>query len=508
MTSQGRSDRIATNTVFLVVRMLLWMGVMLYSSRLIFKALGPVDYGIYNIVGGIALTFVFLSSSLATATQRYLAYEIGQRNIEGLKRIYGVSLIIHIALALAVIVIGECVGLYLMYHKLNIPAERFDAALWVFHSTILSLSVMLLGSIYDSVLIARENMRVYAYAGILDALLKLVLVMLLSVAPYDKLIFYAVGSLVLVIVVKCVPAIICFRSYPECRGAIRWDRERFTQMYHFIGWNGVEAGTYAVWNYGLDYLLNIFFGTIVNAARGIAAQINSAVGNFSVQFFTALRSQLVQSYTTGDIDYYKRLIYGSSRYSYFLTWALSLPLMLRMDYVLELWLGSEVPSEAADYARWILAFCLINVLGIPLWNGVQATGNVRRCVLIGTTISLMVLPIVYFGFELGLASVFALQAATLVRLVYVWGNFYALRREVLLSVREYLRRVWVPILGITSVSALMMYYVDQIFDQTFLALCAVSAISFLLIGLLVWFLGLNEYERTFILKRIRKLIGR
>ncbi len=489
--------QVARNAAFLFLRLLLVMGVTFYTSRLIYKVLGVEDYGIYVLVGGLGLSFIFFSSSLSNAAQRFLAYAIGQNDIEQAKKIVGASLLIHISLATAAMVVGEVVGLYFIHHRLDIPTERLTAALWVYHLTILSLAVYLIGAVYESVLIARENMRLYAYIGILEALLKLSLAALLFVLPGDKLQLYGVLFVGMIMIVKIVLVLLARHLYPEARAKISKGKAIFSRMVGFIGWNGVATLVWSVNNQGADVLLNIFFGPIVNASRGIANQINSSVGSFTLNFFSAIHPQIVKSYANDNIAYFKRLVFSSSRFGYYLMLILALPLMLRMDYVLRLWLG-DIPTEAPDFAIWILIYALINVFSTPPWHGIQAVGHIRLFVIVGSVISLLALPAMYVAFLLGAEALWAIKILTAVRLLFVLGSYEVLRRFVpSLDWLSYIKEVILPVFLVSLVAIPCCFGLDWLITTEDLwGLLTLAALSALANAVFVWTLGMPSEERS------------
>lgn len=488
--------QVARNATFLFIRLLLVMAVTFYTSRLIYEALGVEDYGIYVLIGGLGLSFIFFSSSLSNAAQRFLAYAIGQNDIEEAKRIVGASLLIHISLAVIAMIVGEAVGLYLIHHSLKIPPERITAALWVYHLTILSLSFYLVGAVYESILIARENMRLYAYLGILEALLKLVLAALLFVLPGDKLELYAALFIGTVLILKGVLVLLVRRLYPEARVWIFKDKAVLARMGSFIGWNGFATLVWSINNQGTDVVLNIFFGPIVNAARGIANQINSAVGSFTFNFFSAVHPQIVKSYANGNIPYFKRLVFSSSRFGYYLMLMLSLPLMLRMDYVLKLWLN-DVPAEASDFAIWILIYALVNVLSSPPWFGMQAVGHIRRFIIVGSIISMLALPAMYVAFLFGLEALWAIKILAAVRVLYVLGGYEVLCRFVsALDWQAYIKEVIGPVLAVSAIATLSCFGLHRLVPDGLWGLMLLVCLSTLANMVIIWVLGIRSNERT------------
>lgn len=495
------------NALWLFVRLGLTMGIMLYASRVILRELGEVDFGLFSLVWGLASSFIFFVNAFSSATQRYLAYALGRGDLQLMQRVFSLSLGINLVAGLLAMLLGEAIGLYLIYHHLDIPPDRLDATLWVFHISVLSLIVQLLSRVYDSVLIAREALGIYGWLGILESGAKLGIIYLLSTLPYDKLQVYSLLFVLAFVVSRFLPIILYTRRYPECRYRPTFDRELLSELIRLMGWNGVSTAVWSVCNQGSDLMLNIFFGPVVNAARGISAQISSAVSGFGANFFTAIQSQITQSYAVGDLRYFRQLVYSSSRYGFYLLWLISLPLILRMDYILGLWLG-QVPPTTPALSTWVLIGLTIDVLHLPLWHGAQATGRIRTFILTGSAISLLALPISYWGLSGGAEAVFALQTLAVVRLGFVFGCFWSLRREVGLPWGDYLRSVMRPVVLVATLSGGLAWLSNSVIAESFWGLIISTALT-LTIGIsCIALLGLSRHEHQTIRRQLHRLTRR
>ena len=490
----ANNKRIAKNTLYLYFRMLLIMGVTLYTSRIVLNALGVEDFGIYNVVGGVASSFVFFSSSLSNATQRFLNFELGLGNINSVKNIFNISLLVYAVIALVVLVASEFIGIWLINNKLVIPANRFDSALWVFHAMMASLVVTLLGTVFDSVLIARENMRLYAYIGVWEAVGKLLIVYILDHVDFDKLKLYSGLLLCITVCVKFIPAIFCVCKYPECRIRFYWNFSLFTKLFRFVGWNGLGTAVWAVNEQGMSILLNIFFGPAVNAAKAVATQMNAAINNFGSNFFVAVRPQIVKSYAHRDYSYFVELIYNSSRYSFFLMWLLCLPFLLKIDCILTLWLGI-VPQYAPDFARWILIYSLINILTNPFWSAIQAIGVLRRYILVGSTVYLMAFPVSYLFLKCGYNPIVVFQVLSGIRFVYLFVIVKIVGNYVSISIFQYIGKVIVPISLVVLLSSIIMLAFSYYSSESFASLFLVSLVCFIVVLLTIYIVGITSKEK-------------
>ena len=483
--------------------MLLIMGVTLYTSRVILKALGFEDFGVYNVVGGVVASFGFFSSSLSNATQRFLNYELGRGEIDKVKDVFNLSLLIYVIIAFIIFVVAELIGTWFITSKLVIPQTRINAAIWVFNATLLSLVVTLIGIVFDSVLISRENMKVYAYSGVIDAVGKLVVALMINEVTCDKLKLYACLLLCVTLFSKILPVITCLKLYPECKVQLYWDKQLFVNMFRFIGWNGVGTAVWAVNEHGMVILLNLFFGPIVNAARAIASQVNTAVNNFSNNFLLAVSPQLVKSYAKQDINYYIKLLYSSSKYSFFLMWLLCLPIILCCDDILSLWLH-DVPEYTKEFVIWILIYSMVNVLTIPIWNAIQAVGKLKKYILIGSSVYLMAFPISYIFLMHGFSPLVTFQVLTVIRMVYLFVVLMILKNYVSFKISQYCNKVLVPIILVLVSTSLIMNYINSIIPKDGFHSVMVCLMSIIISLSVIFVLGLSSQERNFLLTKIVK----
>jgi len=393
------NKRIAKNTFFLYFRMLLTMGVSLYTVRVILKTVGVVDYGIYNVVGGIVVMFSFLSSTMSSASQRFFAFELGQGNREQLKRTFSMTMTIYILIAAAILLLAETVGLWFLNTQLTIPAERMEAARWVYQFSILAFMMTMFTVPYNAAIIAHENMRVYAYVSIIDVILKLVIVYLLVLFSFDKLQLYAVLTFSVTTLVTLIYRTYCIRKFEECRYSFYWEKPLFRKILSYSGWNLLGALSSVGKNQGINILLNVFFGPTINAARGIAYQVQSVVLNFGNNFFTAVRPQIIKSYAAKQHDELMRLVFQSTKFSFYLLLFLSLPLLLQTNFILGLWLD-KVPDFTIVFIQLVIIDTLLELLMNPIVTLVQATGKVKWYQVAVGGVRLLCLPIAFIFLKL------------------------------------------------------------------------------------------------------------
>ena len=384
--ADSNKKRVAKNTLFLYFRMILIMVVSLYTSRVILAQLGIRDYGINNVVGGVVSMFAFLNSSMATATQRFLTYALGKGDRDRLRKTFAASMNIHIFIALVIVLLAETIGLWFVNAKLVIPQDRMFAANVVYQFSILSFCVNIIQVPYDAVLIAHEKMSIYAYISILETILKLVIVYMLSISPFDKLITYSILFFAVTLFIRFTYQIYCKKHYAESKFMLFWDKDLYRQMSGFAGWNLFGSLAWLCRNQGLNIILNLFFGPVVNAARGVANQVSGAVMNFISNFQTALNPQITKEYAVGQIKEMEKLAYLGIKFSYIILFILAFPLMLNIQFVLGIWLV-KVPEWTSIFVILTLVDSLVgNLFGVPLMTSLSATGNIRNYQIVVSSI--------------------------------------------------------------------------------------------------------------------------
>lgn len=378
MTDTSKNNkRIAKNTLLLYVRMLFLMIISLYTSRVILNTLGVEDYGINNVVSGFIGMLGFLSGSLGAASSRFITYDLGIGDMVTMKRTFGNIVTIHLLLAVMILIFGETIGLWFVLNKLQIPENRMTAALWVYQFSIFSFMLSIVSVPYNATIIAHERMKAFAYISIVDAILKLLIVYLLVIIPYDKLIIYAILFFCIQVFDRVVYGVYCYRHFEETKTKLAFNKKLFKEIFSFAVWT--MNGNLAVIGYtqGINVLLNMFFGPVVNAARGIAVQVQTVVQNFCNNFQMALNPQLTKSYAQKDLAHMQQLLKVSSKFSFFLLYIISLPLMLEAPLVLKWWLGI-VPEHTINFLRLILCSSMLVALSNPLVVSVHATGKIKN----------------------------------------------------------------------------------------------------------------------------------
>lgn len=488
----------------LYVRMLVLMAVSLYTSRVVLQALGVEDYGIYSVVGGVVAMFNILSGSLSAAISRFLAYELGVGNKDRLKRVFATSLNIQIILALLIVVVIEIVGVWFLNNKMEIPPHRLEAATWVLHISMLTFIVNLISIPYNAAIVAHEKMSAFAYVSLIDASLKLGGVYLLTLFAGERLIPYAVMLLLVAFIVRMIYGIYCRRHFEECKFAFYIDKSMFKEMVTFSGWNFIGSSSAVLRDQGVNIVLNLFFGTVVNASRGIAMQVNLAVYSFSSNFIMAMNPQITKSYATGNHSYLLQLLFKGSRYSYYILWLLALPILLETEQLLAIWLH-QVPPHLVNFVRLILLYSLVESFSMPLITAMLATGDIKWFQIVVGGTQILNLPLSYLILHLGYPPESTFVVAIALSACCLMARLYMLRGMIELPTRQFIQRVLLNALLVTIVSLplpLLLYHsLSPSIWRTLIIIA--SAPSVVLIVL--YTLGVEKEERAFINKKGREL---
>ena len=446
--TQNNSKRIAKNTLLLYIRTFITMAISLYTSRVILEVLGINDFGIYNVVGGFVGMFALISATLTSSTQRFITYELGKKDENHSQEIFSTAVLIHIIIALVIIVLAESVGVYFLNNQMNIPISRLTAANWVFQFSLITFVVNIISIPYNSTIIAHERMAAFAYITLIESILKLLIVYLLILSTFDKLIIYGALMLLVSLAIRIIYGVYCSKNFIECKFKLVKERFYYKQILGFSGWNIIGSSSVVLTNYGINILLNIFFGPAVNAARAVSVQVSAVVTRFTENMMTAVKPQIIKSYASGDCEYMVTLIEKSSKYAYFLAALIAIPVMVEIEFILEVWLG-EVPSHTISFTRLVLCESLIGVFIPPLWMAANATGHIKNSQVYGRMFTLAILPISYLLLRLNANPLVPFIVAVLANVGYWFYSLCDIHRQIQLNMRKYFRDVVRPILIFT-----------------------------------------------------------
>lgn len=497
--SSSNNKRIAKNTLLLYSRSILLILISLYTSRAILEVLGVTDYGIYNLIGGIVTMFSMLSGSMATASQRFITYALGEKNSD-VKKVFSTSLTLHLILGIVLVVALGIGGSFFIYNGLNIPTERLFAANSVLYCSIFTFFINVISIPYNALIIAHERMSAFAYISILDAMMKLVAVFVLWIIPADKLIVYAVLVSCISLVQRFIYSSYCKKHFQESRN-IRYqiDDTYFKKMFSFAGWNLWGSGSAVLRNQGIDILLNLFFGVTVNAAKGICNQVQNAIYQFVTNFQLAIVPQLTKSIAQKELGRAHELIFQGGRFSFYLLTILSIPVLVSTPQLLSIWLV-EVPEYTVEFVRWTIIYLLWDCLSRCLINAIQAQGDIKSYQIIVGGSKLLALPLAYVILKMGGSPVTGIWVNIVLELVCISERLYFTYKKVGLSPLDYIKYVilkcWV-VFGL-SISLPILY-------SLFINKSALYVIPVALIISMasIYLFGFQKAERYFILQKIK-----
>lgn len=492
----ANNKRIAKNTLFLYVRLLFAMAVGLYTSRVILAVLGQDDFGLNSVVGSIVVMFYFLNNSMSGATSRFLIFELGRQDYAKLEKTFSAALTIHITIAAIVVLLGETVGLWYLENKMVIPEGRMIAARWVYHLSLLSAVITITQIPYSAVIIAREKMNVYAYIEIIKTLLQLGIVFLLMIGNLDKLILYAILTVCVSLVITLIYREYCITRYSECRYKFHFDKTIIKPMLGFSGWNLYSNLARQAQGNGVNVILNLFFGTAINAAYGIAHQLSNAVYTFVQNFTLAVKPQIIKYYATKQLRDMEALMNSTTRYSFLMLFTLAMPVIMEIDFILGIWLR-DAPDHAALLAQLFLAMTLLEVLHLNLNYAIQSTGKMKTASVISGTLYILIPVISYIALKLGARQVYLpMLIAILMYIAVVIARLLIAKKLIpQLSVPNYCKNVLVLSFFTAAVGSVLPFFVHFYMDEGWSRLiftCTASAVS---MAIATYYLALGKTMR-------------
>lgn len=497
------NKRIAKNTMLLYFRMMLNMIVSLYTSRIVLEVLGVEDFGIYNVVGGVVMMFSFLNSAMSSATQRYLSFELGRGDFEALKKVFNITVNIHFLIAIVIVLLAETIGLWFLNTKLNIPETRMLAANWVYQFSIGTFFMTIISVPYNAAIISHERMNIYAYISIIEVFSKLLVVYLIKVLGGDKLAIYAGSLFAVATILRVIYRFYCRRNFKECHYFWIWDKDKYKELLSYAGWTLWGSFAFVLTDQGINILLNIFFGPIVNASRGIAYQVNSAIISFVGNFQLALNPQIVKSYASEQSEYMQKLIFQGSRLSFYMLLILTLPVIYQTKFLLSWWL-KEVPEYTILFTQLVLINALIHSLSGTLMIAVQATGRIKMYQSIVGGILLLNVPISYVLLKIGFDSVIVFYVMISISIIATFSRLIILEKLNILTVMSFVRNV---VLNIVVVSIIVVSIFNVILPyiqlQESIKFLIHSILIVTITGITILVIGINREERNWLKKKIR-----
>lgn len=500
------NKRIAKNTLLLYARMMLMMFISLFTSRIVLQALGVDDYGIYNVVGGVVAMFSILSSALNAAIVRFISVELGKSDKQRLNLVFCTSVSTQLILIGIIVLLLETIGLWFLNFKLVIPTDRLVAANWVFQFSVLTFALNMWSIPYNSAITAHEKMNAFAYVSIFESLAKLAVAYLILIYSYDKLVLYAFLLCIVSMIVRLIYGIYCKRNFEECKFRFRTDKGLLKEMFGFAGWNFIGASSTIIREQGSNILLNLFFGPAVNAAKGLAVTVNAAITGFSGNFMTAVNPQIYKSYSSGERDYTMKLVFQSTRLSYYIFILIGLPIIATAPYLLNLWL-ENVPEHTVNFVRLVIIFSMSESLAGPLLTLNYATGNIKTYQLIIGALQILNIPVTYLFLHLSFPPEVAYLVSIAISVICEFARLIILKKTAKLNVSAFLKDVYMNVIIVTTIAGLGCYFaVLPIGNSTFLQFIASLIVCVLISMCSIYIFGLSLNDRAFIKAQIKKII--
>ena len=496
------NKRIAKNTLFLYMRMLLIMGVTLYTSRIVLQVLGVEEFGIYNVVGGVVAMFAMFSGSLSSAISRFITFELGKNDKDQLRKVFSSSLFIQFFLAIVICFLLEIVGIWFLNNKMNIPEERMLAANWVLQCSIITFILNVISIPYNAVIISHEHMKAYAYISVMDVILKLFVVLYLQLYLYDKLIMYSVLLVGVSFVTRVVYGLYCKRNFEECQFSLQFDKQILSQILHFSGWVFIGASSSLLRDQGVNVLLNIFCGPIVNAARGITMQVLSAAMSFANGFTTAINPQITKSYALNKYEEAIKLVFRGSRFSFYLTLLITFPILMETQRVLELWLG-HIPEYTVLFVRIGLIWVLVESISYAIMTLLLATGKIRKYQLLVGGLQMLNFPLSYLALWMGLSPECTFIIAVIIAFGCLLLRLYVLNAMMEFPVFIFFKTVIFNILKVSVVSVMFPVLFISNMDPSIKRFLSISILSIISSLMSIYYVGCTQEERLFLLNKMR-----
>lgn len=503
--TQSNNKRIAKNTFLLYVRMIAIMFVSIFTSRITLESLGVEAYGIYNVVGGFIGMFALFRAGFVTTTQRFITYDLGSGNQRELNNTYNTCTIIFVGISLIILLVAESFGIWFLYNKLVIPPEKLNSAFWVFQFSLLSLVVGLLGVTQNALIIAHEKMGAFAYISIYEVLAKLVIAYAIFNAPFDRLVFYAAMICVVDVSIRLIYSIYCSKNFSESKFILEFNKDKFKRIFTFTGWAMLGGIGVIVKNQGVNIVLNLFLGPVVNAARALAMQVQGAVQGFVTNFQMALNPQIVKTYSAGDYSNTYELVYRSSKFSYCLLYLFALPLMLEVDILLDVWL-KDVPENTAVFIRMMFIVALVETLTNPLVRATEASGKVMLDQIVAGGSDIVTVFVCYLTLQVYENPVVVYIIMFVESTVLLWARLIIASRKAGIIVSTFIKEVIVRVLLLSVFTAIPMLLLCYYMSDGFIRFVVVVPSAVVLVICCSWFTVFSCNERNTITNKVRTIL--
>lgn len=504
---QTNNQKLAKNTVFLYIRMIVVMLITFFTTRILLSTLGIEDFGIYNVVCGFVTMFSFLNTSMANGVQRFYSFAIGKNDPKSISKIFTLAAIIQLIIAIIIIVIVETVGIWYLYNKMNISANRVFAAFWVFQNALLSLFFVILTVPYNGAVMAYEKMNFYAIVSIIDAILKLVVVFILPYCGIDKLICYGLLISVISILDFLFNFFYCKRHFPQIKFVRHIDRDLLPSMISFSGWNIFGSLAHMGKIQGVNLVLNAFWGTVVNTAFGISAQISNAVSSLTAGFVTALRPQMIKSFAAGDLDYTMKLLYSASKLTFFLVLIIAVPIFEEISSILDFWLGvGKYPEMTIVFCKLTILTVLFDSFATPLSIIVHASGKMRTFQIVCSLVIISIVPLSYIVAKLWNDAAIVISIGLFTTILAQLVRLLLIKNIIKFSILSYCVKVFIPTTIVFLLSCIAALLVNRITIENleFWGVLMKIGLNVIVCFIVIYIIGLSQTEKNLVKSFIKK----
>lgn len=502
--ANAANKRIARNSIFMSIRMVIVLCITFYTTRIVLSVLGIEDYGVYNVVCGFVSMFGFLSTSMSNGIQRFFNYELGRNGEEGANQVYNTAILIQILIVIALLILIEGIGMWYLNNKIVIPKDRIYAAKWIFQFAIIGFSFNIIQAPFSAAIMAHEKMDFYALLSILDAILKLGIVFVVPFILGDNLIIYGFLFALINILNFCLSLFYARINFSEIRLKRKFHKDMFFAMLGFSGWNFFGSFAGVMKEHGMNLVLNLFFGPVVNAARGVAQQINGGLQAFVQNISIPIRPQVIQSYAKEDYARCIKLTFCLSKLSCCLIYFFSLPIILEINYILHLWLGNNIPEHTNTFVVIVILITYVNNLNAPVSAIIHASGQMKNYQTTTSFISLLCIPSAYILLKLGCAPEVALLMILLFGAISQFAALRILQGIVSFEFSVYLHQVLKPLMFLVICTFVFPLIPLHFMEESLFRFVLILVISFLSIGLGIYYLALDNSERNLINVLIKK----
>lgn len=506
-TESANNKRIIKNTLLLYVRTFLLMVISLYTSRVVLEVLGVENYGIYNVVGGVVAMFTMISGSISTSISRFITFELGRGDIDKLSCVFSTSVNIQFAIALTVLVLGELLGIWFLENYINLPPNRLEAANWVLHCSLALFCINLISIPYNACIIAHEHMSAFAYVSILEGVLKLLICYLIMISPFDKLKTYALLLVIVAIIIRIIYGIYCSHYFNESRYKWIFSPSVLKEMMGFAGWSFMTNICYMLNTQGVNILINMFFGVTINAARGIATQVDGIITQFVGNFTMAINPQITKSYASGDNPGMFELVCRGAKFGYFMLLFIALPFLFEAEFMLNFWL-KEVPQYTVIFLRLTIIVSMMNMLGNTSYTACMATGKLKRYVIVISIVGFLIFPLTWISFKCGLPVESTYFASIIIYILVQFVRLYIMEGLLSFPPILFIKNVIIKVLIVTVVALLLPLILYNMMDYGFLRLVVISFVCMLSSYASIYYLGLTPGERLYVMTKIKQVYSR